>query len=300
MPKTFSQLVESVTPAITELNDDFFNYVKAIKFNQNEITIQQHAFEYGEYIFNHGEFQLRHLCPKNSFSFSLILEHGCETFLEGEKFTPLHISLPGDVILIDQARGIKPIFPQENLNMTAGARSICVSAKISDSLSFMRLAKYYQLNPDVPKSLISEWAMLCQLARNAGSTWRARVLVISISNDVFFSERCNRLRHALRQSVASYQSLLETKFRFDFDTKEFMKRNTHKTHQSTMEHVKQLLFISKSHVPGFAFATDELLAPINLFKEAFIKIYGIPYTPSIVQPGHPAPDRPCYYPLQNT
>ncbi len=299
MAKTFSQLTETINPGLNKLNFEFFEYVKDIKFKINEFIIKEFSFEYGEYIFKDGNCQLRKQLPDNYFSFGIILERGFETHLEGENFTPLHVGLPGEVFFIDEAKGLKPVRPQKNLNMTAGARSICVSAKIGDTHAFRQLVKYYHLNPQAPKSLASEWAMLCQLAHNANCSWRARVLTISVEKTVFLSERCNRLRHALRQSCAPYQILLENKLCFDFNMKSFMSENAYKTPTAIMEHIKQLYFISEGYLPGFSFATDELLAPIDLFKEALIRIYGITYAPSIVQPAPPESDRPCYYPLQN-
>jgi hypothetical protein len=300
MTKKFSQITESISPHLPELNGDFFNYIKDIKFKNGEIKAQELHFEYGEYIFNNGEFQKKERCHDNYFSFGIVLKHGFETFLEGENFTPLHISLPGDIVLIDEAHGIKPVFPQENLDMTAGARSIFISAKIGDILSYMRVAKEYQLEQDAPKKPTSEWAMLRELAHKANCPWRARLLLISIEKSVFQSERCDRLRHALRNSMIPYQALLENRLRFEIDMKKFMTESEFKTHPSTMEHIKHLYFISKGQLPGFSFASNNTLAPVDLFKEVLIKIYGLPYTPSIAQPGRPASDRPCYYPLQNT
>jgi hypothetical protein len=300
MTKSFSQITESIRPNLPDINSDFFNYIKDIKFKHGEIKIEDLSFEYGEYIFNQGKFQKKQKCDDNYFSFSIVLERGFETFLEGENFTPLHISLPGDIVLIDEACGIKQTFPQENLDMTAGARSIFISAKIGDILSYMRVAKEYQLEQDVPKKPTREWAMFRELAHKAKCPWRARLLLISVEKSVFQSERCDRLRHALRNSMSPYHALLENRLRFEFDMKKFMTEAEFKTHPSTMEHIKQLYFISRGQQPGFSFASDDMLAPVDLFKEVLIKIYGLPYTPSIAQPGHPESDRPCYYPLQNT
>ena len=299
MLETFSQLTQSIKPNIREINSDLIKYAGEIKFKKHEINIRELALEFGDYIFQDGEFLLKDPQLDDHFSFGLVLERGCETFLEGDSFTPLDISLPGSIFFIDHARGIEPLPPRDNLHMTAGARSLFLSAKISDSLAFGQMAKYYGLEQNVPRTHLHEWAMLRELAHNAGSPWRARILIISVQRDVFFSERCNRLRHGLRQLQSPYQSILDNPLLLDFEIRKFTIATQYKVHPSIAAHMQQLYYIRKHKMPGFSFAADETLAPINLFKQAFIQVYGITYAPSIALPGYPSAHQPCYYPLKN-
>ena len=300
MPKTFSKRVESQRPDLKELCPELIKYVGDIKFKKHEIQIQELSLEFGETIFDHGEFKFPNLSSTKTFSFGLVLEHGFEVFLEGEDLSPFHLHTPGDIFLIDEVRGLRHILPQEELNMTAGARSIALSAKINDSRCFERLVKHFRLEQDSPKMLRDEWDILRQIAHNADSDWRARALIISIDQEVFASERCYMLRHFLRQSFNPYQILFQDQLRFDLVMSNFMDKTGIKIQTSILEHIKHFYFISAGYLPGFVFASDNLFGPMDLFKQAFIEIYGLQYAPGIVQPGHPRLDQTCYYPLHNT
>ena len=299
MQKTFSEIIELIQENINTITPKLIEYIGEIKFKKHEIHIQEHSLEFGTSIFQNGEFLLRDPQMDNHFSFGIVVEHGCETFLEGDSFTPLDLSLPGDIFFIDESEGVQPMFPQENLNMVAGARSLFISAKTSDSLAFGRIIKRYELEQGVPRTPLDEWAMLRELAHNARSPWRTRILIISVERDLFFSKHCHRLRHALRQLISPSQGFTQNRFRLDFEIKRFMIETHCKVHPSIAAHIEQIYFIRKGYMPGFTFAADETLAPISLFKQAFTDVYGIAYAPSIALPGYPSSNQPCYYPLQN-
>lgn len=66
-----------------------------------------------------------------------------------------------------------------------------------------------------------------------------------------------------------------------------------------VENIKHLFAIACHFVPGFVFAEDESLAPIQFLQESFMEHYGLHYMPSILQPGYAQKGRPCYHSLQH-
>ena len=297
MSEKFSSLVASIQPSIKDINPKLAKDVGDIKFKKKEIKIREISLEFGETIFDHGEFKLATPSDTETFSFGIVLEHGLETYMDGEDFTPLQLHTPGNIFFIDEARDMNHLLPREELNMTAGAKSMAISSKANNALRFQNINTHYQLDMDVPKTREDEWKLLCKIAHNSGSDWRARVLIISIDREVFFSARCYHLRHVLRQAQSRSRPLFQDAVRFDRGMAKFMGKIGPKINPAIMAQIKRFYFISRGHIPGLVFASDNMFGPIDLFKRVFLEVYGLQYAPNIIQPGYLEPDHVCYCPL---
>lgn len=97
MAKTFRELAEQLEPNLQELSPELIKYIGDIKFKKHEIQIQELSLEFGETVFDHGEFKWPNLSSIKTFSFGLVLDHGFEVFLDTEDLSPFHLHTPGDV-----------------------------------------------------------------------------------------------------------------------------------------------------------------------------------------------------------
>ncbi len=279
------------------INARFYKALTSI--SKKEIRAKEVVLEFGKRIVKNGHFQDSEKLSNTHFSFGMVLENAFEIFVDnGYETMPIEVLKPGQIFPIDEMDGFEHILPKHLLNMTAGARSIFLSPKISDAVCFTRLAKKYGLELDIPKNLYDEWQILVNLAAKSNPSWRAKMLIISIEKESFFSDACESLRNLLIQSTIPHHKILKNWALFDINRSSFLKHEFHKADTNILEHIKQVCFIGNGMLPGFVFATNDLLGPIELFKQIFIEVYGIQYAPHIIHPGTFDKNQTSYYSIQ--
>lgn len=300
MFKSFNYIeILSLQDRLECLNSRLLRSLQETLAKEINIKIRECSLCFGETILKNGHLQDSGELSKTHFSFGIVLENAFEIFADnGRESMPVEVLKPGQIFPIDEMDGFEHVLPKHLLNITAGARSIFLSPKISDAICFTRLAKKYGLELDIPKNLYDEWQLLVSLAAKSDSSWRAKMLIISIEKESFFSDVCEPLRNLLIQSTISHYRTLKNWALFDTNRSGFLEHESHKADTNILEHIKRVCFIGNGMIPGFVFATDDSLGPIELFKQIFIETYGIQYTPHIIHPGIADQTHLCYYPLQ--
>lgn len=191
--KTIRSEVEKVNPQLTAIidlispNKDFklfkaiYNYGSHILYNGKIYLPEDDCpLEFSESAANH--LLKNELCYNvGTNPVSLILNNTTEIYMIVENFTiPLYgLIEPGKIFstwrVLSQGHTHAPAFLW---NMTAGARSIFLLPKISDTLNYNKLRQKYHLETDKPKKLLDHWKVFKEISNhpNFESKWNTEIL----------------------------------------------------------------------------------------------------------------------------
>lgn len=239
---------------------------------------------------------------------SIILKNSAEIFmlLEGHSIPLYGLISPGKIFgtwkVLSETNTHTPAFLWE---MTAGARSLFMLAKISEITSHTRLQREFNIRADKPKSLLEHWQIFRELAQNKdfGQPWQTNMLFFSAKwfqhlNDPSWREfYC----YLLRQGWAGTE-YWRNKYLWDMIFSLILRKKDIKANPYIVDTVKHLLAMSVGAVPGFAPAIDDTAGPISRLQEIYSTIYHLEnYAPIIMQPQlfhMNGPDKPVYYSLE--
>lgn len=296
-----------------------------------QFTLLLIKYKYGETIINKGQTQLpdndqtiplnseklpKQLRDKLSYApipLGLLLNKSSEIFVgEEERIVPLKLLNPGHFFglfeVIDQLTGCAstPIW-----SVAAGARTIFMLPKISETIAHNRLRKACHLTASVPKHLPLHWAVFREIANrlhSKGNNWSSHVLFFTQK----WFEKANYstdkdwlilYQHLLRNAwqYAQY-SRDETDFglMWQYFSVLLSKRN-YRPRPYLINTLKHLINIARGSMPGFKPSDDsQLVAPTSLIQDAYIDVYGLKnYLPTLMHPANFATDpvRHLYYSL---
>jgi hypothetical protein len=276
----------------------------------DDFTIFKVQLPFGEKIIDKGRILWSNaegiLTPLKNSAFNylqspllLTLNKACEVFIDAyERSVPLQLLYPG------QIWGLFDV--SAPWSITAGARTLFMLAKITDSHAHQRLRQELRIPHSLPQSIWQHQQIFAAIANspNIKNRWTAEVLFFSeawkkaIVNDVawqrlkvYIQEQSYQhfayLRH---QSIINMHAVLLNLH---------LTSSTPKLRPYLMETVKYLLSISANAVHGLRVAgKSEIAAPISLFEQVYIEIYELrDYLPVIMHPCYKIKDaeKICYY-----
>lgn len=190
-------------------------------------------------------------------------------------------------------------------DMTAGARSIFMLAKISDTEKHKKLRKNFALTVDTPRTSMDHWSVFKEIANSKDfpSPWHTDL--------IFFSEnwfkhlddkRWMPLNYYLYQSVWAGGDFWRNVFFWDIVFSLIQKNIHFRPSAYIADTVKYLFAISVGESLGFIPANDDTTAPIQEIQRIYTDIYNIKQAPIIMQPSVLSPNdpngRPVYYSLR--
>jgi len=244
---------------------------------------------------------------------AVLLKNTAELFLDlGDRIIPFSIISPGKIfgtwkVLDDKISHCPATFVW---GLTAGARSVFMLQKISETGGYNRLKNRLDINTDKARNLLDHWRVFKEIAHSDffGNPWEVEVAFFSGN---WFTHKhdsaWNEFNYYLMQTAWDGSCYWRNQFIWGiiFSTiqKELAKLNI-KPSIYMFSLVKQLLLVGTGAVLGFQPAIDDFLAPIRKLQEIFTDIYDLKHcAPIIMQPAnfklHNSRCRPVYYSLQH-
>jgi hypothetical protein len=224
---------------------------------------------------------------------SMVLNHSVEFCIPiEERIIPYAIMRPGDIFGLGTVfDSFVSHFPPSFLwYTTAGARSVSMLSKISDTVSHRRLVQQYQLNQSAPKSLLDHWAIFSEIANHPsfGDPWMVDLL--------FFSHRW--VKHLNDKAWIAFRAYLQdlvwektaywrSQFISDLVWTHIQRQEGIKPSAYIADIVKYIFAVSVGALPGFTPAVNNDLGPFDRIAEAYQSVYRLrDYPPIIMQPDY--------------
>jgi len=225
---------------------------------------------------------------------SVVLKNSAELFVgQGDSVIPFGILQKGRIFgLWRVLDSLTHSWHIEHIwNVTAGARSLVMLPKITDSIGYMRLKKEFGIKPSIPKKLHQQWHIFKALANQGalGHDWYVEFLLFprqwfeTPDKDpkwLFFK---NFILQSAWQNTEYWRN--QSTFEFVFSCLQ-QSRNL-KPNPYLADTVKHLIAISAGAAPGFVVANDESAAPISTIQRIFTDIYNLKnYAPLMMHLKH--------------
>lgn len=238
---------------------------------------------------------------------SIVLKNSTEIFMILENHTiPLYgIITPGRIF--STWKVLNPLSSQSPAflwNMTAGARSIFMLPKISESDKYKKLKKQFNLKSEVPRTLLDHWHIFREIASHSSltSTWATEILFFS--NKWFEhleDKKWQPFKDYLYKNAWQGSEYWRNQFIWDLVFSLIQKERKIKPNPYISDTAKHLIGMAISALPGFSPAVDDSAAPIEQLQQVYTEVYKLEeYAPIIMQPNFLVsdPQRPIYYSLQ--
>ena len=300
-----------------------------------EYTILKVSYQYGDKVLNDGIINLptktgnlypinNHKIPsdiKNKLSYSsfplgMAIQGGNEVFLEWEdRVLSLAFFNPGVMLgLWESLDPVTSFFPRRVWSVAAGARSLYMLPKISETTAHDRLRKYFKLRLPAPKKMSDDSKVFAEIIKQGykydifKEKWRNEILFFSNKwlephkNDI----RWLRFYNYLLQEAWNLSSYNRNKITLDRVWQlfaSFLEGEGLKPAPYLMDTVKHLVTIGCGVVPGFKpIGEKQYSGPMHLLQDVYLNIYGLKrYVPTIMEPYHFHKNDNCpavYYSLQ--
>jgi hypothetical protein len=291
-----------------------------------KLTLIKAKYPYGESIFDKGVFKIandrneiveladksikKELQSQLGYSIlpvALVINNSAEVFIESpSRIVPLAYFNAGSIFglweTFDVKNELKPIW-----QICAGARSLFMLPKISDSSSHGKLRREYNIKQLAPKTLADQWAIFTQIAKATHDVkpWHTEVIFFTADwNEKFLNDNewLKLYLHLLRQAWS--QTLhWRNKMHFELMWESFaiqaFSQNI-KVKPYIINTVKHLIYIASGAYPGFIPACDETAGPIDCIIKAYLDVYGMSnYCPALMHPAYIRDENVrVYYSLQ--
>lgn len=323
---------KDIREAVARVNPGFAAVIDGVKLN-DKCRLYKAKYPFGSTIIKEGVFY----CPTNDGLIvplqdirisskihtdlgytdgippGIILNHSVELFLKPEEnIMPFVLMRQG--LIFGLWRALEPDPPtsyhqKQAWHMIAGARSIFMLPKITDSLSYKKLCKARNIKQPLPRNLTAHQPIFTQIAQHKDFSceWHTEMLFFSAD---WFKRRDDdpwiRFHHYLLESAWNKTEFWRNKFIFDFMWDSFVKglsKENVTTKPYIVDIVKHLIIIALGVLPGFAPALDNEFAPVLQLQNNFIEIYGLKnFSPTIMTLFYFNPNdeksRPVYWSLQ--
>lgn len=319
----------SLRPAMMALNPELGAIFDALS-PTDQYTFFKFKYQYGDQLLRQTELYLpttsgglismsrpsvsRRLKESLSYNFGsnpvgMLLKNSMELFIPlRDRVVPFAMIKPGRVFgawkILDENISYHPTgFPW---GMAAGARSIFMLPKISETIAHGRLSKKYQLRAEKPHSFMDHWAVFREIANhdNPQPAWEMEVVFFSSEwfkklNDPAWSQFKLYLLNAAWQSSGFWRNQFIWRFLFSLTQQN---RNI-RAPAYIFDTVRHLIALSIGALPGFRPAIDDSLAPISRLQAAYTDARGYAlkkYAPIIMEPSYFSAKKgsPIYYSLQ--
>lgn len=318
---------EQVRKEVKQINPELFAAIEKVSPDKTH-TIYEASYPYGTEILQRAKFYLPNkagkIVPIDDPSIDMKIQNALSYNMKSnpvmmsldnalELFLPLgdHIIPFGNLYTKGRLFGAYRILNNLHCShhavfiwqMTAGARSVFMLAKISDAEKYKKLRKEFSLCIDKPRGFADHFELFREISEhsNFNKSWNVRVLLFSKSwFEHLGSDTWMPFNNYLLQLVfnnTDYQRNI------DFWNVAFpLILGDMRPKPFAAGVAKQLLAVGSGAVSGFAAALDNSAAPISELQRVCVDIYGIDYAPIIMQPTSfqlHKNYRPVYLPLKS-
>ncbi|MBP9741727.1 MAG: hypothetical protein KBD37_00040 [Burkholderiales bacterium] len=230
----------------------------------------------------------------------LLVNNNCEFYLQNSsKITPYTTLKPGNVFGISNNSTKDNLASHSLWDLTAGARSIFMLAKISNTPQHNILRKSYDLSSRPPRDYTDHWAVFKELALKANSQWRTEILFFDnrwaklLADEKYLPLKAQLL--ALQESEAWHH---QPNWNLTLGQIEVARALTSYSSE-ILDAAKHIFSIAAGLFPGFAPAMNETSAPIELIQKAYTEVYELEQAPIIMEPAalHANDKLPVFYSL---
>lgn len=224
---------------------------------------------------------------------TLVLKNAIEMFIPIEdRIIPFSLARAGDVfglwtVLDGFISHCPPLFVWD---MTAGARSLGMLSKISDSISHRRLIQHFQLSHQAPKGLLDHWSIFREIANDPsfGDPWTSELLFFSKKwIDHLKDPAWITLRAYLQDMAWKSSAFWRNQYTSNLVWTHIQRQEGIKPSPYVADIVKSVLAVGVGALPGFAPAMDDSLAPVSRIQSAYLDVYRLKeYAPILMQPDY--------------
>ena len=197
--------------------------------------------------------------------------------------------------------------PNIHWGLTAGARSVFMLSKISESVGNNNLKRAFQLPVDKPDGFLDHWEMFRCLANHKGvlkEPWQCEVLFFGAEWFSHFKDPVwQPFHHYLLQDAWHKTAYFRNLVLWNGIYSILRESISTKLSPHSIETVKHLFAMGVSALPGFAPALDEETLPVRAIQAAYLDVYRLKhYLPIIMEPAifqlEQERPRPIYYSFQ--
>lgn len=249
----------------------------------------------GGLAYSHINNEIANLLSYSTSPVALILNKTVEIYIERPdgKVTPFKLFYPGDTFGEWSIMPAPKIIPRQpwGWNVRAGARTIFMPFKISDSQSFNKVKEKYNLKSFVPDNLFQHGQVFSEIAQKSNDNWCAEIVFFTKDWFEFEDENVGfeKLKTFFAEKAWKQFYYWSNRMIINFDWEHYisellackLKLNTY-----LLDTVKHLIAIGCGTIPGFR-ATDhtEIVAPTKLLKHTYVNDYQLKsYLPIIMHP----------------
>lgn len=226
----------------------------------------------------------------NSNPVSLVLKNSFEIFLPlADRI--IHLSgliHPGTAFgawrVLNPGKSENPAFIWD---MTAGARSVFMMPKITETLRHRALKNKYDLLEDVPRTLMKHWDVFKEIASHDSfkQNWDAEILYFSESwfthlDDPAWYEFYNYFK----KSAWGASEFWRNQATYNLISSLILNEYEGKPSAYIMDTAKYIIHVAMGALPGLAPAKDNLAGPFEEIQRIYEEEYGLNYAPVILQP----------------
>ena len=302
----WSQVRQRVNPKLAKIIDEFH-------------PSKQHSFvkiryPYGVDIKRKGKFLLptenytlkpfneyptpsiKKLLNYNAAPIAVILDKYIEVYIQSPdgRTVPYKIFGPGVTFGVWEIMEMPKIILRQgwSWSISAGAKTIFLLPKISDTAGHNRLKQKYGIKSYLPDSIFGHHEIFTELAQanREEHPWFVELLVFSAKWFEPQEKNIGWVKLQLYWAQEAWHQMLHwsNKVYFDLSWETFLlELNQRKIKMDTylLDTLKHLISIAFGIIPGFKIAGDESAAPTKLIEQCYINDYGLKiYAPVIMQP----------------
>ncbi len=245
----------------------------------------------------------------NSNPVSMILKNSFELYLPlADRTIPLNgLMGPGTIFgtfrVLNSSGSFQPKFIWD---MTAGARSMFMLPRISESTRHMKIKKYFDLRAEKPTTAMSHWQVFKELSRHPEfpQSWDAEILFFSKKwFDHLDDKEWVNFYYQFYRSIWSGTEFLRNQPIWSLIHSLILQHYEGRPSAYVCDTVKYLIHVGIGAQPGFAPARNNSAGPIEGLQKVYKEEYEIRnYLPIIMCPErfrmNKAGTPPVYYSLQ--
>lgn len=247
------------------------------------------------------------LAYAHTMPMGLVLNNGIELHFNSNKhMIPFTAMTAGKIFALAGVLETESAYPRGSIfNITAGARSLFMLPKITNTQSHTRLISEFDLTQSAPEYLYDQFHLFRSIYKKADipneKAWYCDCIFFDgkwLENKVDFNWRS--FRYFLLQAVWNGMSYWRDQAVSDFLISISQKNRGMKPDPYLIDTLKHLFAIGLGAFPGYGVATDDTLAPIGFIQKVYEEVYRLNSAPILMQPMHANPlktDQQLYYSL---
>lgn len=244
---------------------------------------------------------------KARFPVGLVLQNSIElSLISKTKEFPRNIHSEGYVFALWHYLEKTPAFhPCYIFNITSGAQSIFLLPNIGHATCHNNIRREFNIKVGPPKDIPSQRQIFTAILNhpNAKCDWHSTLLFFSakwLQKIMSDDKKWLLLSRNIYKNCWQNSAFNRNKMFYDFIFSQIQSVRHLRPNPYIADTVKHLFTIAFGALPGFAAATDNSKAPIDLLQKIYLEIYGLKnYAPTFMQPEYFSFNKPTqvYYSL---